>query len=695
MKLAYFLSLLPLIIMAEPLKNRLGDESSPYLKLHAQQPVHWMAWCDEAFQKAKKENKPVLLSIGYSTCHWCHVMARESFEDQEIADYLNEHFISIKLDREERPDIDAIYMSAHQAMHEGAGGWPLNVFLTPDRKPFFSGTYFPPRAKANRAGFDHVIRGVNDAWTGKQEKVKEFSVNLIQQLESLAPEPSNTSEMGKNFIPHTQSLTRSAGDPEYFGWGRGPKFPQASLIRFLLLSDEKKDRIFALETCSKMAESGLYDHINGGFHRYCVDREWIVPHFEKMLYDQAQLIEVYLDAYLVSGEKTYATVAEETCNYLLRAMLSPDGVFYCAQDAQSEGKEGKFSCWTMKQLKSTFSQEEVNLLTQHFDLTEDGNFYDFSDPEALKKQNVLVVKKPISEFSPTEQKALVKLKKELFNIRSKRVPPATDKKILLNWNSLAIAALARAAYILDSPRYIEVAEKAYQALLMSHLKQDGFYHSGKDGQYHGENIGSDLSSLLYATRTLYHCTLKGNYLTRALSLTNNILEEFYDPENGGFYETQDDPALIMKLKGDFDHALPTVSSQMVRELSILAHLTDQQELKDALEKTLTYHQATLQTMPSSLGEMLLALAQTQSFSTLSLLSSSGAHPSPFIMTAYQSIPYPIIISNDKGMNEFYRSLKPPSSGVLAFLCKDKACQLPTSDLKELKKQLKAGAIRQD
>lgn len=693
MKLAYLLSLLPLILMAETSKNLLGDESSPYLKIHAEQPVHWMAWGDDAFLKAKEENKPVLLSIGYSTCHWCHVMARESFEDQEIADYLNEHFISIKLDREERPDIDAIYMSAHHAMHEGAGGWPLNIFLTPDRKPFFSGTYFPPRAKANRAGFDHVIRGVNDAWTSKQEKIIEFSANLIQQLQSLAPETSNTAEMGNNFIPHTQALIRSGGDPEYFGWGRGLKFPHASLLRFLLLSDDEKDRAFALETCKKMAESGLYDHLNGGFHRYCVDREWVVPHFEKMLYDQAQLIEVYLDAYLISGEKTHAIVAGETCDYLLREMLSPQGAFHCAQDAQSEGKEGKFSCWTMQELKNTFNQEEVGLLTEHFELSEDGNFYDFSDPEALKKQNVLVVKKSLLEFSSADQKSLTKLKKELFTIRSKRVPPATDQKTLLNWNALAIAALARASHILDNPAYLETAENAHKVLLKSHKKDNNFYHSVKDGQYHGENIGSDLSSLLYSTRTLYHCTLKEEYLTRALSLTDQILDEFYDSESGGFFETQDDPALVMKLKGDFDHALPTVSSQMVRELSILSHLTDQQKFKDALEKTLTYHQATLQTMPSSLGEMLLALTQTESFSTLALLTAKGTGTYLFITEAHKSIPSPIVISNHSEMNKFYRSLTPPTEGVRAFLCKDKACQLPTSDLKELKKQLKAGAIQ--
>ena len=668
--------------MAETSLNLLSEESSPYLKLHADQPVHWMPWGDAAFKKAEKENKPVLLSIGYSTCHWCHVMARESFADQGIADYLNEHFISIKLDREERPDIDSIYMTSHQAMHEGAGGWPLNIFLTPERRPFFSGTYFPPTSTAGSPGFDQVLQGIHDAWEEKEEAIETFSKNLVIQLGSPPPNEVTTSKLEKNFLALTRGHIRASGDQVEFGWGHGPKFPQASLIRFLLYSENSADREFALNTCRKMASSGLYDHINGGFHRYCVDQEWVVPHFEKMLYSQAQLLEAYLDAFLLSKDDYFSIIARETCNYILREMTSPEGSFYSAQDAQSEGKEGKFSCWTLSELTALFSKEEVSLLYQHFNLSKEGNFYDFSDPKALKNQNVLVVKKPLSSFSEVEQTSLTALKKRMFTVRGKRIPPAIDTKIQLSWNGLMIAGLARAGMILEEESYLNAAIKAHETLLKTHHREGIYYHSAKDSQSHGQNIGSDLSCLLYATRTLYHCTLEQSYLDLTLKLSDSILELFYDKKQGGFYETIADESLILRMKGDFDNALPTVSSQMVRELTLLSKLTDDSKYQEALDKTLAYYQPTLQSMPYSMGELLLSLSQTSLDSTVVL--TGYENPKPFLTLIHQAFPPPLALSNSKGLNEFYQSLISPESGIRAYHCEGKSCNLPTESVEKLR-----------
>ena len=684
------LTIFTLTLMAFAKPNHLVNESSPYLKLHANQPVDWYPWGEEAFAKAVKEDKPILLSVGYSTCHWCHVMARESFENEEIAAYLNEHFVAIKLDREERPDIDHIYMTAHQAMNEGSGGWPLNVFLTPEKKPFFGGTYYPPKAKANRPGFDELLKGVQEAWTEKREQITNFSENITKHLQAAPAGEGASSDLGKNFIAHTMGVIRERGDNEFYGWGRGPKFPQTSFLRLLLLSSEAEERKFALDSLNFMGRSGLYDHLNGGFHRYCVDQEWVVPHFEKMLYDQAQLIETYLDAYLLTKDPFHQRIATETCEYLLREMRAENGVFYAAQDAQSENKEGKFSCWTLAELKEIFDSEELELLQQHFTLTEEGNFYDFSDPEALKNQNVLVVQKTLEDFNPSEQKQLLELRKTLFEIRAKRVPPATDSKILLNWNALAISALARASFVLETPKYLEAAREAYDQLLDSHVNDGDLYHSAKDEQRHGENLGADYASMIYAARTLYHSTLDSKYLTQALDYSRRSLNLFFDKEEGGFYEVGSDSDLVMRLKSEFDNALPSVASQMVRELSALTSIADFPEGEQALEKTLTYYQATLQTAPFNLGEMILSIAQLETQKTLALSVQSADQDTltPYLTVGNQSLPAPMILGVSEPVKEFYQTLPKSEKGVTAYLCEGNTCKAPTSDLEILKKQLK-------
>ena len=372
--------------------NRLAQEKSPYLLLHSHNPVDWYPWGAEAFEKARKEKKPILLSIGYSTCHWCHVMERESFEDETVAKFLNEHFVSIKLDREERPDVDGVYMKSFQALMGEGGGWPLNVFLTGDLKMFYGGTYFPPEPQHGRPSFMQILEGVDRAWREDREGVLKTGNELAKQLD-LQLEASRGKEGDLTMEVVTNAVTTLAEriDPVNGGWGEGPKFPQPSHLMLLLTSEDKEAREKALFTCRKMAEGGIHDLIGGGFHRYATDGKWLVPHFEKMLYDQAQLLEIYCEAWRRSGEPLFRDTARGIADYVLAEMRDESGAFYSAQDAQSEGKEGKYWCWTLAELKELLDAKELAVVTRVFGLTEKGNFHDFSDPEALKNQNVLSI----------------------------------------------------------------------------------------------------------------------------------------------------------------------------------------------------------------------------------------------------------------------------------------------------------------
>jgi len=373
--------------------NRLAREKSPYLLQHQHNPVDWYAWGDEAFHRARQENKPIFLSIGYSTCHWCHVMERESFESEPLAAFLNDHFVCIKVDREERPDVDKIYMTFVQVL-TGQRGWPLNVFLTPDLKPFYGGTYWPPESKQGRPGFLQVLQQIQNAWQNKREQINGSSADFHQKLlEATSRQIRNPLALTNAVLTHASSELKQGYDRRHGGWGNAPKFPSPSHPAFLLRqgvrSHDREAVEMVLHTCQRMAAGGIYDQIGGGFARYSVDAKWLVPHFEKMLYDNAQLLGLYLDCYLVSGEERYADVARDIIRYVLRDMTHPEGGFYSAEDADSEGKEGKFYCWTQEELTRVLSSEELKVALRVFGVTERGNFVDHSDPEPLAGQNVL------------------------------------------------------------------------------------------------------------------------------------------------------------------------------------------------------------------------------------------------------------------------------------------------------------------
>ncbi|HAH99597.1 MAG TPA: hypothetical protein DCO70_09675, partial [Verrucomicrobiales bacterium] len=440
--------------------NRLANEASPYLHQHQHNPVDWYPWGEEAFSKARDEQKPILLSIGYSTCHWCHVMERESFEDEATARVMNEHFVNIKLDREERPDVDKIYMTFVQAT-TGGGGWPLNVWLTPDLKPFFGGTYFPPEAKFGKPSFTDVLKQIADAWKNQKAEILNSANDISQRIgESIALKAKADIQLDPAWLDKAVSQFKTQYDPRFGGFGNAPKFPRPSLPLMLLRHAHRtgdQDAInMVLHTCDQMAAGGMYDQIGGGFARYAVDEKWLVPHFEKMLYDNAQLLHLYLDAHLVSGKQKHAKVAHDILRYILRDMRHKDGGFYSAEDADSEGKEGKFYCWTEAELKSLLTPDEFILIKRRYGITTHGNFEDHSDPEPLKGQNVLSIVDPT--LNDNEASQLESATGKMFDVRAKRVRPHLDDKILSSWNGLMLGAIARAGVVLNEPEYLKAAQ---------------------------------------------------------------------------------------------------------------------------------------------------------------------------------------------------------------------------------------------
>jgi uncharacterized protein YyaL (SSP411 family) len=516
--------------------NRLAREKSPYLLQHQHNPVDWYAWGDEAFAKARAEDKPIFLSIGYSTCHWCHVMERESFEKEDVAEYLNQHFVSIKVDREERPDVDKIYMTFVQAM-TGQGGWPLNVFLAPDLKPFYGGTYWPPEAKYGRPSFLQVLNQIDKAWHGRRDQLTGSSTNMHEQLSKMTSrEVTNGVLLSKDVLRHAGAALKENYDPAFGGWGTQPKFPTPSHPAFLLRYGTRFKDPEAVEmvlyTCERMAAGGIYDQIGGGFSRYSVDRQWLVPHFEKMLYDNAQLLNLYLDAYLISGEQAYADVARDIVRYVLRDMTHPEGGFYSAEDADSEGKEGKFYTWTRDDLGKILTPEEFNVAVKYFGVTEKGNFVDHSDPEPLPNQNVLSAVQ--TNVPASDLPLLASAKGKIFKARSSRVRPHLDDKVLASWNGLMLGALARASAVLREDSYRVAAEKNFRFLTTKlwDEKTRTLYHRWRDGERDSVQLLEAYAYLLSGALELYQVTLEPQHLEFCVALGDSMLKKFYDPGGG-------------------------------------------------------------------------------------------------------------------------------------------------------------------
>ena len=678
--------------------NRLAREKSPYLLQHAHNPVDWFAWGDEAFEKARRENKPIFLSIGYSTCHWCHVMERESFENETVAKFLNAHFVAIKVDREERPDVDKIYMTAVQVMGEG-GGWPLNVFLTPELKPFYGGTYFPPEPKYGRPSFLQLLERLTELWTTKQSEITGSATNLHSQLEHYASQQINTNlALSPAWLQQAGQLFKEEFDQEFGGFAGppafAPKFPRPSQPAFLLragLRFHDPDAVkMVLRTCDFMAAGGIRDHLGGGFARYSVDRQWLVPHFEKMLYDNAQLIHLYLDAYLVSGDARHADTARDTIRYVLRDMRHPGGGFYSAEDADSEGHEGKFYCWTRSELEKLLTPAEFSLVSRVFGITEKGNFTDHSHPAPLTGQNVLSLVDP--RISDSEKQLLTSAKNKMFDVRAKRIRPHLDDKVLASWNGMMLGALARAYAVLGDSSYREAAEKNLHFLQekLWDAKTKTLYHRWRDGERDQVQLVDAYADLLAGVLDLYQATLDPAQLDFAIALSETMLAKFYDPSEGGFFQSAATPDLILRVKEDYDGAEPSANSIATLALLKLAAITDRHDFRDAAEKTLRMFSLRMQRIPQAVPQMLLALdfALEEPSRLVIVGDRSNATTTELIRAAHSVYrPNKVILGHTGAVESFARGLPTSATGPQVFLCTGTACQAPTGDPAKLKQML--------
>ena len=673
--------------------NRLSLEKSPYLLQHQHNPVDWFPWGEEAFEKARRENKPILLSIGYSTCHWCHVMERESFEDATTAEVMNEHFVCIKVDREERPDVDKIYMTFVQA-RTGSGGWPLNVFLTPDLQPFYGGTYYPPKSSYGRPSWINVLKQLSNAWDAQEKEIVASAKEIHRQLEAYVAQSSNPDEtMTQADLENAVNIFKKEYDPIHGGFGGAPKFPRPSQPSFLLQQAVARGDTEAikmvLHTCDKMAQGGLYDHLGGGFARYSVDAKWLVPHFEKMLYDNAQLIHLYLDAYLVSGKQTYADIAHDIIRYIKRDMTHEQGGFYSAEDADSEGKEGKFYCWTKREVEDLLGEKEAELAIRYFGITHEGNFHDHSDPEALPNQNVLSV--AAGDFSGRELEKMSEIKQTLFRHRESRVRPHLDDKILASWNGMMLSAIARASSVLNREDYRLLAERNLQ-FIQSNLwdpETKTLYHRWREGERDSVQLLDAYAHMLTAAVELYQVTLAEKHLVFASDLATSMIKRFYDHEKGGFWQSDGRKDLILRVKEDYDGAEPSGNSVAILGLLKLAAITENHQFRKAAESSIKVFASKLKTTPQGLPSMLSALDYLieEPHRVVIAGDPKKAQSQALLAATHQTYqPRKVVLSNRGPVEPFALTL-PETPHPSAYICTGQACQPPTGDPDALKKAI--------
>ena len=676
--------------------NRLAREKSPYLLQHQHNPVDWYAWGEEAFARARAEHKPIFLSIGYSTCHWCHVMERETFEKENVALFLNQHFISIKVDREERPDVDSIYM-AYVQNTSGQGGWPLTVFLGTDLKPFYGGTYFPPEGRYGRPGFLELVRQIHQLWETRHGDLTGSATNVLQHLaEATTLEPSRDALLAPALVRSAGKEFKSEYDSHHGGFGGAPKFPRPSQPALLLqygVRFHDHDAVeMVLHTCEHMAAGGIYDQLGGGFARYSTDAQWLVPHFEKMLYDNAQLINLYLDAYLLSGEASHAAVVRDIIRYVLRDMTHPAGGFYSAEDADSEGKEGKFYCWTRSEMAELLTPGEFKVAAHYFGVSEHGNFVDHSDPHPLPNQNVLSIANP--KLAHGDEQLLASAKAKLFAVRSKRVRPHLDDKVLASWNGLMLGAVARAYAVLGDESYLAAAEKNF-AFIRANLwdaSSKTLYHRWRDGEHDSVQLLDAYAFLLSGVLELYQTTLNPDHLQFALDLAEAMMAKFYDKDLGGFWESPAGASdLILRLKDDYDGAEPSGNSTATLALLKLSAITDRADLKQASEKTLRLFAQRMQQAPQVMPNMLLALDFFLHEPRRVVLSGTDDRSAlAALLRATHAVyqPNKVILGATGPVEPFAKTLPPKDNHPTAYVCTGTSCQPPTQDPEKVRTLLR-------
>ena len=597
--------------------NRLILESSPYLLQHAHNPVNWYAWSEEAFERAKRENKPIFLSVGYSTCHWCHVMERESFEDEEIAAFLNRHFIAIKVDREERPDVDSVYMTAVNLL-TGRGGWPMTVIMTPDKDPFFGGTYFPPRAgvRGSRSGLIDILTETSRLYQQEPGRAVQKAQELSQRVEqATATRPGAGVPSDRLIVAAVRRLAASF-DPVEGGFGGAPKFPQPARLALMLRYARRTQDPVALRivttTLDKMAAGGMYDHVGGGFHRYSTDNRWLVPHFEKMLYDNAQLASVYLDAWQLTGDGDYERVAREILDYVAREMTSPDGGFYSATDADSptpsgHDEEGWFFTWTPEELEQVLGAENAEIVSAAYGVTPGGNFEGRNILHRVKTDRE--VAKQVRKPSRHVAEALTQTRSALYDARASRPPPIRDEKVIAAWNGLMISAFARGAWVLDEPRYADVAGAA-AGFVLDHMRDaDGeLVRTSKDGQTSSTAFLDDYAFVIAGCLELYEATADEAWLTRAIALQTVQDENFKDKQERGYFMTAADAEeLLVREKPTHDGAVPSGNSVAALNLLRLHDFTGEAIWREQAEALFASLGGWVQRAPAAFPQLLLAL----------------------------------------------------------------------------------------
>ena len=681
--------------------NRLAQETSPYLLQHKNNPVDWYPWGEEALEKARAEDKPILLSVGYSACHWCHVMERESFEDEATAEIMNKHFVNIKVDREERPDVDSIYMSAVQAMTRH-GGWPMTVFMTPDGAPFYGGTYFPPVPSRGMPSFKQVLLSLADAYANRREEVLASAENVREFLKESSTASIPRSEVSEGLLTHAANALAGQIDNRFGGFDGAPKFPQAMNLEVLLRHHKRTGDRAALSgvelTLRQMANGGIYDQLGGGFARYSVDEYWLVPHFEKMLYDNALLARLYLEAYEATGDGFYHRIAEETLDYVMRDMRSPEGGFYSAEDADSEGVEGKFYVWTPEEIEATLEPEDAKLAERYWDVTERGNF---------EGKNILNVPRPpeavAAEFGlSTEElwQRILLIRERLFTEREKRVRPGRDEKVLAAWNGLMLRAFALAAGATGREEYLRVAEENAVFLLEKLVVDGRLRRSYKDGQARLNGYLEDYACVADGLVELYEATFETRWLREAASLADAILGLFWEEAEGAFYDTAaDHEELVTRPRDVYDNATPSGNSVAVDVLLKLSVLLEREDYRERAGAVLDNLSGGMVQVPGAFGRLLSALDFY--LSTPYEVAIIGEREAPdtkmLLETVYSSyLPNKVVAGrseNDEEATQLVPLLanRPMRGGrPTAYVCVNYACQSPTTDPAELARQLGVG-----
>jgi len=692
--------------------NRLALEKSPYLLQHAFNPVDWFPWSAEAFAKAKEEDKPVFLSIGYSTCHWCHVMEKESYEDPEVAKLLNATFVCIKVDREERPDLDAAYMKVCQAL-TGTGGWPLHVIMTPDKKPFYAATYIPKENMHGQIGIKQLTNRINDLWTSRRNYLLDSAekvINMLTEKEEETRQARLSQELGEHALDEAFLELAQNYDPRHGGFGGAPKFPSPQNLTFLLRYWNRTGDAEALEmvetTLKWMRLGGIYDQLGFGFHRYSTDSRWLVPHFEKMLYDQAMLLMAYAEAFQATRKEEYKQTACEVITYVLQEMTASQGGFYSAEDADSEGEEGKYYLWTEEQIRQLLPETEADIVQKVFNVEKLGNYEEVTTGEKNGK-NILFLSKSLAETAedlkiPVSdlEKTVDSARQRLLATRSKRVHPSTDDKILTDWNGLMIAALAESARVFNKPEYAAAAKKAAGFILGHMLDEEGrLYHRYREGNAAITGFLDDYAFLVWGLIELYETVFDAEYLKLAVEFAKRMLQQFWDEEGGGFFQTANNSEVgFVKNKDPHDGAYPSGNSAAAFDLLRLARLTDETPFEDPAAKLMHAFSKDVATLPSAHAQMMIALDFALGPSSeVVIVGNPQGEDTARMFEALQRrfIPRKVVLfrSSKKGKDDitnvakFTEDLASKEGKATAYVCQNRTCNLPTTDPNVMLEQL--------